>query len=78
MKSNNNHQYAEIDSFEDFKVEKERLIMKRKLIEARLNFSYLKITNLFSFSNLIFAFAKETILPKLSTILGKLIKKVES
>jgi len=78
MKNNNTYQYSEISTLEDFRLEKERLILQRKLIELKLNLSYLLISKVFSVSNLIFSLAKEFILPKISDFLGSLIKKVEN
>jgi hypothetical protein len=66
MKKNKSYRFSEISSFEDFQIEKDRLILKRKLIEIKLNYDFLLISNVFSASNLIFTFAKEYILPKIS------------
>jgi hypothetical protein len=69
--------YSEISTFEDFRIEKESLILKKKIIEVRLQVSYLHITKFFSLSNLLFSVAKEFILPKISDLIGSLIKKAE-
>jgi hypothetical protein len=75
MKKHNVHPYSEISSFEDFQIEKARLLLKKKLIETRLKFSFTLIRKLFSFSNLMIPLAKEYILPLISGFLGKLRKK---
>jgi len=77
MKTRHNHPYSDIASFEDFQLEKERLLMKRKLIETRLKLSYVRISNTFSITNTIFSTAKEFFLPKISNLLGWLLNKVE-
>lgn len=76
MKSNQKYNYSEISSFEDFRLEREQLIFKSRLIESKLNLTFLHIREMFSVSNLFFAFAKETVLPKISDFIGELIKKV--
>ncbi len=75
MKKNNDNKFSKISSFEDFRFEREELIFRRKLIEAKLNLTYLKIRNKFSVSNQFFSKAKEAVLPKISDFLGVLIKK---
>jgi hypothetical protein len=76
MKSNHEHKYSEISSFEDLRIEREHLIFRSRLIEAKLNLSYLHVRKIFSVSNLFVSFAKESILPRISEYLGVLIKKV--
>jgi hypothetical protein len=77
MKNRDIYQYSEISSFEDFRLEKERLILKRKLVETRLNISYLQFSEVFSVSNLMFSSVKEFIFPKIADFLGGLKIKVE-
>ena len=75
MKTNNDHHYHAIDSFEDYRIEKERLILKGKLIEARINMEVILIRHFFSVSNLVMSFAREFILPKISGILEDLLAR---
>ncbi len=75
MKNTNDHRYPEIESFEDFTYEKERLVFRSKLIEIKLNISYLEIIKIFSVSNLFFSLAKEVFLPRITDFLAGLIKK---
>ena len=77
MKNSYDNKYSEISSFEDFRIERERLIFRSKLIEAKLNLTYLQVSKMFSVSNQFFSIAKEVVLPKISDFLGNLIKKVE-
>jgi len=77
MKRNNIHRYSDISSFEDFRREKERLILKRKLIESRLELSFLIISRVLSLSNLMASFAKEFIMPRLSELLGGFLRKTD-
>jgi hypothetical protein len=75
MKSNQKFDYPEISSFEDFRAEKERLIFRSRLIESKLSLNYLHFREMYSVSNLFISFAKETIFPKISDLIGELIKK---
>lgn len=78
MKTNNDHHYHAIDSFEDFRIEKERLILKGKLIEARINMEVILIRHFFSVSNMVMSFAREFILPKITGFLEDLLEKKNS
>jgi hypothetical protein len=77
MKKLNDYQYVEISTFEDFRYEKENLIFRKKLIETKLNLTYLQIREVFSISNMLTSVAKEVVLPKISDFLTGLINKVE-
>jgi hypothetical protein len=73
MRNKRIYDYSDIASFEDFRVEKERLKLKRQIIEAKLNLEYLRIGNFFSVANLIIPFAKEYLLPKISAFIEILL-----
>jgi hypothetical protein len=75
MKKKFNHAYSEITSFDDFRLEKERLLLKRKLIETRLKLSYSRITNAFSVSNSLFSLAREYLYPKLTGWVERFFRK---
>jgi len=75
MKTNNDHPYNSITSFEDFRFEKERLILKGKLIEARINMEIILLRQFFSVSNLVMSFTREFILPKITGILEDLLAR---
>jgi hypothetical protein len=75
MVKNNNHPYKEISSFEDFRLERQRLILKGKLIEAKINMEFNLIREVFSFSNVILSFAKEFILPYITDFLSVFSKQ---
>jgi hypothetical protein len=77
MKDNHDSRYSEISSFEDFRLERERLIFRRRLIEAKLNLTYLQVSKILSVSSLFISMGKEIVLPWLSDLLGTLIKKIE-
>jgi hypothetical protein len=77
MKSTRDHRFPEIESFEDFTYEKERLVFRTKLIEAKLNLTYLEIIKIFSVSNMFFSLAKEVFLPRITDFLAGLIKNAE-
>jgi hypothetical protein len=74
----NNYKYSEISSFEDFKAEKERLRMKSRIIEAKMELSFLNVKRMFSVSNLLFSVAKEVALPRISDFLSAFLKKGEN
>jgi hypothetical protein len=76
MKNNSIDQYSEITSFEDFRLEKEILLLKKRLIETKIQHSFMQFSKIFTVSNLLFSISKEFILPKISDFLGVLIKKV--
>ena len=78
MKRSKDHHYSEISSFEDLRLEKERLKLKSKLIEARINMDILLIRKTFSVSNLILSFSREFVLPEIFDFLGDLSNKVEN
>ncbi len=73
----NNHIYSEISSFEDFQKEREKLLLKRELIETRISLNFHKLTQSFSIVNLLISAGKEFILPKLSSFIGGFLKKNE-
>ena len=64
MKENYFHPYSYISSFKDFHLEKERLLLKRKLIETRIDLGIFYLRKAFSLSNMIFSLVKEYVLPK--------------
>lgn len=71
-----NYLYSNITSFEDFDLEQERLLMKQKLIEARLSYSIKRIETVLSVTNVLFSLAKEFVFPKTSNILSSFIQKM--
>jgi hypothetical protein len=77
MKKSSDYGFSEISSFEDFRIERERLIFRSKLIEAKLNLSFLHIRTVFSASNIFLSLAKSFILPKISDLLGGLLNNKE-
>jgi len=75
MKNKLDNKYSGISSFEDFRYEKEKLMFRSKLAEAKLNIAYLQVSRMFSVSNLLFSLFREAVLPKISGFLGARIKK---
>jgi hypothetical protein len=69
MKTNSESRYNSISSFEDFRLEKQRLILKGKLIEAKINMEIILIREVFSVSNVIISFAKEFLMPRISGLI---------
>jgi hypothetical protein len=69
MKRNSDHPYNSIESFEDFHLERQRLILKGKLSEAKINMEIIQIRQLFSVSNVVLSLAREFILPKISGLI---------
>jgi hypothetical protein len=75
MMKRNDFKYSDIASFEDFRNEKERLIFRSKLNEAKLNLTYLKLRDIFSISTHLISVAREVLLPRISDFIGGLISK---
>jgi hypothetical protein len=73
MKINHDNRYYMITSLEDFHLEKQRLILKSKLIEAKIKMEIILIRELFSISNVVLSFAREFIIPKISGILEEIM-----
>ena len=73
MKRNCDYPYNSISSFEDFRLERQRLILKSRLIEAKINMEIILIKQLFSVSNAVLSLAREYILPKISGLLEELL-----
>lgn len=73
-----NYLYSNITNFDDFDLEQERLLMKQKLIEARISNSVSRLGTFFSISNVLFTLTKEVIYPKISNILSSFIKKMQA
>jgi hypothetical protein len=69
MKINNDNRYTAITSFRDFHREKEILLLKSKLIEARINMEIAVIRQVLSVTNMVLSFAKEFIMPRITTII---------
>jgi hypothetical protein len=61
--------YNSITSFEDFHLEKQRLLLKSKLVEAKINMEIILIREVFSISKLVLSLAKEFMLPRISDII---------
>jgi hypothetical protein len=69
MKTNSDDHYNAITSFDDFQREKEILILKSKLIETRINMEIAVIRQVLSVTNMVLSFAKEFIMPRITTII---------
>jgi hypothetical protein len=78
MKRNNDYYYAGISSFEDIRLEKSRLILKGRLMESKLNIDLVQLRERFSISALASSVLREYILPRISDLLGFLVRKVDS
>jgi hypothetical protein len=77
MKRINDQFYSGITNFEDFRLEKQRLILKSKLIRARIDMELIMIREVLSVSSLILSFAKEFILPKITGIFQDILNPVQ-
>ncbi len=78
MKRKADYRYAEITSFEDFRLEKEQLIFKSKAIEMKLSFTYHKMLNSISVVNIFYSVVKEVVIPKISGFLNGLFTKTDN
>jgi hypothetical protein len=77
MKISSDQRYYTINSFEDFRLEKQRLILKGKLVEAKINMEIILIREVFSISNLVLSLAKEFILPRISGLIEDFLNSRE-
>jgi hypothetical protein len=75
MKINSDHPYSSISSFEDFRLERQRLILKSKLIEARITMEIILIRQVYSVSNVLLSLAREFILPKISGLIEEFLNQ---
>jgi hypothetical protein len=78
MKRISDQYYSGITNFEDFRLERQRLILKSKLIRAKIDMEIIMLREVFSVSNLILSFAKEFILPKITGIFEDMINPIKS
>lgn len=69
--------YSHISSFEDFRAEREQLLMKKELLEVRIKLSYMKLRNAISFTDSIISLANEYVIPKIKNLIGGFFKKHE-
>jgi hypothetical protein len=76
MKRTSASPYSEIVSFSDFQLEKERLLMKKKLIETSMNLRLQQAGKILSLSGSILSLVKDIIRPKIASIFDWLVKKV--
>jgi hypothetical protein len=58
MKKNRKYRYSEISSFEDFIYEKERLNLRRNLVETKISYGFLFLRKSLSISSLISSLLK--------------------
>jgi len=61
MKRNNDYHYSGIDSFEDLRLERARLILKSKLIGTKIKIDIIQTRELFSVSALVLSLARKYI-----------------
>jgi len=61
MKKSNDYHYSGIDSFEDLRLERARLILKSRLIETKIKIDIIQTRELFSVSGLILTLARKYI-----------------
>ena len=59
MKKSNDYHYSGIDSFEDLRLERARLILKSKLIETKIKIDIIQARELFSVSALVLSFVRK-------------------
>ena len=75
MKRNNDHHYSGIDSFEDLRLERARLILKSKLIETKIRIDILETRELFSVSALLLSLARKFIPQDIFGIADAILRK---
>ncbi len=75
MKTNNDYHYSGIDSFEDLRLERARLILKSKLIETKIQIDILQTKEVFSISALVLSLARKYIPQDISGIAEAIFNK---
>ncbi len=75
MKENNYNKYSDISSFEDFRMERERLDLRSKLIEAEIEHNWQNVREMFSISANIFSLAKDVVFPRVSEYIASLFDR---
>ena len=75
MKRNNDYHYPGINSFEDLRLERARLILKSRLIETKINIEIAQLRETFSISTLLLSVASSFIPEGIYAILESILKK---
>ena len=75
MKRNNDYHYSGIDSFEDLRLERARLILKSKLIGTKIKIDIIQAKELFSVSALVFSLARKFVPQDIYGIVETIFKK---
>jgi hypothetical protein len=75
MKRNNDYHYSGIDSFEDLRLERARLILKSKLIETKIKIDILQTREVFSVPALVLTLARKYIPQDIYGIAEAIFKK---
>jgi hypothetical protein len=75
MKRNEEYHYSGIDSFEDLRLEKARLILKSKIIETKIKIDIFQTRELFSVSGLVLSLARKYIPQDIYGILEAIFNK---
>jgi hypothetical protein len=73
MTKNSNYKYRSVSSFEDIRREKQILLLRDKILDARISLDFLELKSSLSPSKLISSFAKEYILPEVAAILSNIV-----
>jgi hypothetical protein len=69
MKRNSNNKYRSVSSFEDIRREKQILLLRGKILDARLSLDFLEIKKSVTPSAIISSVAKKYLLPEVASIL---------
>jgi hypothetical protein len=77
MRRYSSENYTGITSLEEIRLEKSRLLLKGKLLESRIALDVGGVREKFSLAALVASFARSFILPRVSDLLGSLLKTVE-
>jgi hypothetical protein len=77
MRRYSSDSYTGITSLEEIRLEKSRLLLKGKLLESRIALDVGGVREKFSLAALAASFARSFILPRVSDLLGSILKTVE-
>ncbi len=77
MRKSNDLNYDRLSSFDDIRFERKRLTLKGKLLESRISIELGQIRERFSLTTLTSTFARAFFLPKVSSLIGVILRKIE-
>jgi hypothetical protein len=75
MKKNKDHHFSGIDSLEELRLEKARLMLKGRIMESKLKIDVLQIRETLSLTGFILAISRKFIRQDFTDLLGRFFQK---